>query len=257
MTGNSCPDPPPAIDDFAHNLHAHTSLIYADLLPWVHPRPPTPGSPDSLSPLLDRVVTPYNAELFEQLLHDHGLTHHYPNLVRDLRGGFALGRLPLLEHTTILPNHPSVDEAPGAVREYLATELGAGRMEGPFSRDEMTRVCRGHFFCSPLIVASSDQGPGLPPKLRVCRNLSKDDPGAGVQAVNDYIDKEDFPTRFDMPWRMAELVSSTSLPQSLNPSSLPFSSFLAATARRDAAPSGVKAGASSAPRSFVLAATAR
>jgi hypothetical protein len=28
-----------------------------------------------------------------------------------------------------------------------------------------------------------------------------------MPAVNDFIDKADFPTRFDMPWRMAEIVS--------------------------------------------------
>jgi hypothetical protein len=68
-------------------------------------------------------------------------------------------------------------------------------------------VCRGPFFASPLIVASSDQGPGLEPKKRVCRNLSKGDSKAGIPAVNDYIDKADFPTRFDMPSKMADLVS--------------------------------------------------
>jgi hypothetical protein len=28
-----------------------------------------------------------------------------------------------------------------------------------------------------------------------------------MPAVNDFIDKGDFSTRFDMPWRMAEIVS--------------------------------------------------
>jgi hypothetical protein len=72
----------------------------------------------------------------------------------------------------------------------------------------MEAVCRGPFFSSPLIVSTQDQGPGLQPKKRVCRNLSKADVVSGTPAVNDFISKTDFPTRFDMPWKMAEVVSS-------------------------------------------------
>jgi hypothetical protein len=71
----------------------------------------------------------------------------------------------------------------------------------------MELICRGYFYASPLIVSSNEQGPGLEPKKRVCRNLSKGDERSGTPAVNDFIAKEDFPTRFDMPWKMAELVS--------------------------------------------------
>jgi hypothetical protein len=72
----------------------------------------------------------------------------------------------------------------------------------------METICRGPFLCSPLIVDSNDQGPGREPKKRVCRNLSKGDSFSGTTAVNDSILKEDFPTRFDMPSKMAEVVSA-------------------------------------------------
>lgn len=71
----------------------------------------------------------------------------------------------------------------------------------------MERICRGPFYASPLLVVSHDQGPGLEAKKRVCRNLSKGDSRSNTPAVNEFIDKQDFPTRFDMPWKMAELVS--------------------------------------------------
>jgi hypothetical protein len=59
-------------------------------------------------------------------------------------------------------------------------------------------------------VDEQDQGPGIPPKYRVCHNLSKDDPVSGMASVNSFISKEDFPTRFDMSCHVAEAVSCSS-----------------------------------------------
>jgi hypothetical protein len=115
--------------------------------------------------------------------------------------------MPKLDKTIILPNHPSADIERDAILEYIATETASGRMSSPFTREEVHRICRGHFYVSPLIVSINDQGPGLPPKKRVCRNLSKAAPQSDMPAVNDFINKPDFPTRFDMPWHMAEIVS--------------------------------------------------
>jgi hypothetical protein len=183
------------------------SLLYVDLRPFVHARPPLVGPGEAFSSLLDRIVQPYGTVAFRDLLERHNLSAAYPDLVRNLSEGFPLGRLPVLDSTVIIPNHPSASIERESTLDYIQTELRAGRMDGPFSREEMELVCRGPFFASPLIVASSDQGPGLEPKKRVCRNLSKGDSKAGIPAVNDYIDKADFLTRFDMPSKMADLVS--------------------------------------------------
>nr|GAT53462.1 predicted protein [Mycena chlorophos] len=164
---------------------------------------------DDLDSLLDIIVTPYNADMFESLLTTHNLTHLYPNLVEFLRSGFPLGRLPLLHSTIIVPNHESADTERETTLEYIHSEIRAGRMAGPFTRAEMERICRGPFYASPLIVSISDQGPGLDSKKRVCRNLSKGHAATRTPAVNDFIQKEDFPTRFDMAPRMAELVSDS------------------------------------------------
>ncbi|KAF7348151.1 hypothetical protein MSAN_01768000 [Mycena sanguinolenta] len=181
-------------------------LSYPDLLPFVHDRPALGSEPLDL--LLDRVTQPYDADAFDRLLAQHSLTDRYPQLTHHLRHGFPLGRLPELDQTIIIPNHRSALEDSDVIREYLDTEISKGRMSGPYTREEMERICRGPFFSSPLIVATQDQGPGLEPKKRVCRHLSKGDPSSGTPSVNDHIDKEDFPTRFDMPSQMAELVAT-------------------------------------------------
>ncbi|KAL1739725.1 hypothetical protein HDZ31DRAFT_48908 [Schizophyllum fasciatum] len=126
---------------------------------------------------------------------------------KNLTSGFALGRLPPLTETVVIRNHPSVSAHPDVASDYIREEVGAGRMSGPFSKDEVERIMRGPFRASPLIIAESSQGPGLPPKYRVCRNLSKGDPVGGHPSVNDMIDKEDFPTHLDTATRMADWVS--------------------------------------------------
>jgi hypothetical protein len=79
---------------------------------------------------------------------------------------------------------------------------------------------QGPFLRVPTHCGVERQGPGLDAKKRVCRNLSKGDLKVGVPAVNEYIDKEDFLTRFDMPSKVANLVSLQS------PSLSSFSVFL-------------------------------
>jgi hypothetical protein len=85
-------------------------------------------------------------------------------------------------------------------------------MSGPYSQVEVEDILQGPFQCSPMIVSEQAQGPGEPPKLRVCCNLSK-----GTQAhpsTNDYIDKDCFPTKFGTAAQVAEIVSTFSHPLS-------------------------------------------
>jgi hypothetical protein len=178
----------------AHTLSPHTTLTYINLLPTIHPHPPIADPNDDLDTLLDITVTLYNADAFEHLLDQKNLTGHYPHLIRSLCQGFPIGHMPKLEQTLILPNHPSADIERNTVLEYFATEMAASRMSRPFTHKEMHCICRSHFYVSPLIISVNDQGPGLPPKKRVCRNLSKAASRSGMPAVNDYIDKADFPT---------------------------------------------------------------
>jgi hypothetical protein len=78
-------------------------------------------------------------------------------------------------------------------------------MSGPFSREEAEAILRGPFFSSPLVVDVQPQQPGTPDKIRICRHLSK--ASKSHPSVNSHIRKEDFPTRFDLASKVAEIVS--------------------------------------------------
>jgi hypothetical protein len=64
----------------------------------------------------------------------------------------------------------------------------------------MERIMRG-----PFVVLPSPIKVQLTPKYRVCRNLSKE--VKAHPSINSFIDKEDFPTKFDTAANVADLVS--------------------------------------------------
>ncbi|KAF7297529.1 hypothetical protein MIND_00987100 [Mycena indigotica] len=97
---------------------------------------------------------------------------------------------------------------PDAVQEYVSKELSKGRCSGPFSKTDVERILRGPFVSSPLLVSASSQGPGLPEKLRVCRNLSKGDTKNGLPALNTFVDKDLFPTCFDFAYQVEEVIAN-------------------------------------------------
>ncbi len=181
--------------------------MYTDFTSSLNLRPLLPTSTSSDSEIYNCVIHPYNATAFSKLLETCSLTEQFPLLVDNLNNGFPIGNLPPLTETVIIDNHPLVYKHLDTVYEYIDTELQEGHMSGPFSQDEMERILRGPFYCSPFIVSIEEQGEGLPPKKpRVCRNLSKGSPTA--DSVNSLINKEDFPTLFDMPARVADAVSN-------------------------------------------------
>ncbi|KAF7323827.1 hypothetical protein MKEN_00604000 [Mycena kentingensis (nom. inval.)] len=147
-----------------HKLAPQTKLQYTDFSADIHHRPAPEGATHYLDTLLDVVVQPYDVDALEAALRRNNLLDDYPLLINNLSTGFPLGRLPVLESTVIVKNHNSVISERETVAEYLRTEVEAGRMAGPFTREEMERVCRGPFYASPLIVAVQDQGPGVEPK---------------------------------------------------------------------------------------------
>lgn len=110
-----------------------------------------------------------------------------------------------LENTVIFANHSSCTEYMDFIEDYLDDELAAGRMSGPFTQEEAKKIL-GHFQSSPLTVSIQPQGPGEPDKLRLCRNLSKS--SKLHLSTNDYIDTDDFPTRFGSAAEVAEIISS-------------------------------------------------
>jgi hypothetical protein len=157
------------------------------------------------------IVHPYNTDAFTHFISKHALTYFYSLLVTNLRNGFPLGEMPSLTDTVIFKNHPSTLLHSDVVDKYLTDELKAGRMSGPFSRQQVEKILRGAFFCSPLLVSVQTQQPGMPDKLRVCRHLSKGD--KNNSSMNSHIHKEDFPTQFDTASKVADIVGLLSAAQ--------------------------------------------
>ena len=187
------------------------STTFSNFLPYrdfsntiVHRDSPIIVDTDCLDDIFLRITHPYNVDAFDHFLSKHDLTHFYSLLVPNLRNGFPLGAMPPLTDTVIFKNHPSTLLYSDVVHKYLADELVAGRMSGPFSRQQAEKFLRGAIFCSPLLVSVQTQQPGMPDKLRVCRHLSKGD--KDTPSMNSHIHKDDFPTRFDTASRVADIV---------------------------------------------------
>ncbi|KAI5897107.1 uncharacterized protein SCHCODRAFT_02451537, partial [Schizophyllum commune H4-8] len=96
----------------------------------------------------------------------------------------------------IIPNSASVDENIGPVNQWIAGELEAGRISGPFTLEHINRIARGPIYCSALLVVVTASAPGVP-KYRICQNFSKGDKSTGTPAINDMTTKEDYPCRLD------------------------------------------------------------
>jgi len=180
-------------------------LSYTDFLHSVIPRFPLASSTTQHSSIFERILHPYNADAFHFLLKKHCLLSAYPLLTENLSHGFPLGHMPALTEMVILPNSPSTHPHMHDIQDYLQKELLAGRMSGPFSHEEVELILCGPFFSSPLVVDIQPQQPGAPDKIQICRHLSK---GSKLHpSVNSHIQKEDFPTCFDLATKVAEIVS--------------------------------------------------
>ncbi|KAK2464054.1 hypothetical protein APHAL10511_003924 [Amanita phalloides] len=176
---------------------------YVDILPSVFQRVPILGRSPFHESIISRIVTPYNPDAFESFLNKHNLNDTYPFLTRNLRYGFPLGEFPDLTDHVIFPFHNSSRDYQVEIDAYLEEEVSAGRMSGPFSKDETTLILNGPFQCSPFVVEVQQD------KLRICLHLSKGD--KHHVSVNSFIDSGKFPTRFGSTAEMAEIISSHTL----------------------------------------------
>lgn len=184
-------------------------LLYSDFSSSIVPRLPLSDTSPEESLLFNRILHPYDADAFEDLLRKHHLFDNYPLLPCNLRVGFPIGHMPPLSQTVIMPNNPSTLSYPDTVSDWLTKELAAGRLSGPFSQEVTEKYLRGPFQSSSLIVSVQPQNPGVPDKLRVCQHLSKTT--KFHVSVNSHIQKDDFPTRFDTASKVADIVSQPPL----------------------------------------------
>ena len=198
------PAAPRPLEDFL-TASCSLPLTYTDFSCSVVPRLSLTSSTPEHSSIFQRITHPYNSDAFESLLLKHGLLSDYPLLPSNLRHGFPLGHMPALTEAVILPNNPFTHPYIHDIHDYLQKELQAGRMSGPFSREHTELILRGPFQSSPLIVDVQPQQRGTPDKIRICRHLSKS--SKLHPSVNSHIRKEDFPTRFDLASKVAEIVS--------------------------------------------------
>ncbi len=151
---------------------------------------PLPGAAKRMlsrdpSDIRECIVTPYSANTIESFLDQLNLHDEHPDLVHKLHFSFPMGEFPPLQHTVIFPNYVSDLAHTAFIDDYLDKEVAAARMSGPLAQEEVEAIL-GSFQCSPCSVNSQDQGPDLPPKLQVVRNLSKGD--KLHPSTNDYID---------------------------------------------------------------------
>lgn len=186
-------------------LSTPPKLSYSDFSSSIIMRQCQSTDPHDLE-VFHRIRTPYDAQAFASALALHGLSNDYPCLVHNLLHGFPIGEMPVLDSTVVINNHPSCNEHLEEVLDYIGEEVAAGRMSGPYEQRRVEEILGGPFFASPLIVAVQKQEPGVPDKLRICRHLSKET--KYDSSVNSYIEKEDFPTRFDTAMRVADMISA-------------------------------------------------
>ena len=150
------PVPAKAAVDFLDTFDP-PKLLYSSFTHRINRRPSFDKLIHSQPDIFNIIITPYNADAFATLLDKHNLTRHYPDLVENLRHGFPLGLMPTLPSTIILRNHPTVNEYPSVVQNYINEELAAGRMSGPFTKEMTERILRGPFQSSPFIVSVQPQ----------------------------------------------------------------------------------------------------
>jgi len=101
-------------------------------------RPHAPGT--DLRQILYKVVTPYLPEAWRRALLDADLIQNYYNLVHDFEFGSPIGNPPSIEFPFIPENLPSPEIKPAYITNLIAEEVSAGRMDGPFSVEEVHSI---------------------------------------------------------------------------------------------------------------------
>lgn len=147
------------------------------------------------------IVSPLDADNWESTIKSLGLVK-WSSIPNKLRFGFSIGNLSPILHTDIPPNHPSASLHPEPVKHDILSEVKVGRMAGPFTTAALEHLV-GCFRTSPLGVVEKSGSPG---KLRIIRDLSWK--GGLAHSVNDEIDSDDWPTRWDGANLIAGYVST-------------------------------------------------
>jgi len=115
-----------------------TTALQITSAPCVDPR--TIHSPLKNASDFSKIVTPYNADEFNTLLHCYNLTSQYPTLSLDLCTGFPLREFDrLLLNSYDHPNHKNAFPHINEIFSYIQDEVAFGWMSGPFSWDKLKK----------------------------------------------------------------------------------------------------------------------
>lgn len=180
---------------------AHDTIPPSTSAPFVGPNPIT-RTPASVSNW-KRIVTPYLPDGYKFALTFFDLSARYPTLVRRLRNGFPIGNFSPLRQSWIHKNHNSARPVQQRIEKYILEEVGLGRMSGPFTPDELSREFDGEYFVSSPLGAVDKAGD--PGEIRITRDLSYK--GSAPHSVNDEVNPDEEPTRWDKATVMSEVVS--------------------------------------------------
>ena len=126
-----------------HNtLYVYTS----DLLSLEAHRP---LQPRALPPQCGMITTPLIVNNWSQALRNHTDKQFVDYILNSLAQGFHIGINPNHRCMSCKDNMRSAYEHPQPVEDYLATELAAGRIAGPFDPDELQHVTVSRFGVIP------------------------------------------------------------------------------------------------------------
>ncbi|GBE88972.1 hypothetical protein SCP_1403800 [Sparassis crispa] len=148
----------------------------------------------------ERIITPYDADAFESVLHTLGLFQRYPFLPRKLRYSFPIGDFAPLLRTFAPLNHSSGAEHINFIRQYISEQVSLGCMTGPYSQAQVEHILGSHFVSSPLAVVPKAGSK----KFRLVQNCSYQDE-FGV-SVNSQINSDNFPTKWGTAAEVAEII---------------------------------------------------
>lgn len=141
-----------------------------------------------------------NIDIWESALRNSGLLPEYQDVIDGFRSGFDQG-IPdhVLRHETsgedlpyfVPPNHSSAILAKEKISQSIADEVAAGRMFGPFTRDQIASVFP-FFRSSPMGAVINGDG-----SLRPINNLSYPKNRLNTPSVNSFVDARKFKTMWD------------------------------------------------------------
>jgi hypothetical protein len=171
---------------------------------------PADTSPFVADQSYSKIVTPYSANAFEIYLAQAGVSHLYPHLPAKIASGFPLGPIPLPSVSYTPENLSSLNDHVHIAQEWVESEISLGRMEGPFSKEELEAKI-GPFISSPLQMVVKTPYPGAPSKSRTCVNLSYKGPGHDQESINGFIDSDEMQTRWGLLQECAHLVGHSFL----------------------------------------------